>query len=135
MDESIAEQLYRRAWDRLDGRAVGCGEPILRHLALRNYAPALVALSHMAAPGRLTDTFSSEGLAYRAFRRGDTLAAYNLAIEHFNRGRMADYRRWLARAASAGDVDASRELRRFELRLPHADAANLRRKRPYRKYD
>jgi hypothetical protein len=53
----------------------------------------------------------------------------------FNRGDMLGYRCWLARGARAGDRDALRELRRFETRLPHKNAARVRRRRPYRRYD
>jgi TPR repeat protein len=74
-------------------------------------------------------------LNYRAFRQGDATAAYNLAMHYFNRRDLNGYRRWLGRAARAGDEDAAKQLRRFETRLPHGAAHDIRRGHPYRKYD
>jgi hypothetical protein len=136
MTETKNDRLYGLAWDRLEGRQCGYGMPILWHLALRRYEPAMVALSQrIEAEGPTSDAFSSAGLAYRAFRRGSSVAAQNLAMECFNRRDLGGYRRWLGRAARLGDRDAAREHRRFETRLPHGDAAKIRRKRPRQPYD
>lgn len=110
--------------------------PILWHLALRRYQFAMLELSQRVEPaGRISDPFSSAGLAYRAYRLGLSFGAQNLAMDCFNRGDLAGYRKWLGRAARAADEDAARELRRFETRLPHGDAGRIGRKRPYRSYD
>jgi hypothetical protein len=53
----------------------------------------------------------------------------------FNKGDLAGYRFWLHRGAGAGDEEAAIELRRFEMRLPHAAARKLKRLRPYRVSD
>ena len=86
-------------------------------------------------PGRIADPFSQEGLAYRAFRLGDAGGAQHLAMNAFNKGDLGRYRYWLARGAKTGDADAARELRRFELRLSHANARLIGRKRPHRRSD
>lgn len=85
--------------------------------------------------GRIADPFSQSGLCYRAYRKGNPLAAQHLAMNAFNRGDLVRYRHWLRKAERAGDVDAGRELRRFEVRLPHENATLVRRRRPYRRYD
>jgi hypothetical protein len=66
---------------------------------------------------------------------GNVLGAQHLAVDHFNRGDLGGYRKWLQRAALRGDADAARKLRRFEIRLPHGNAAKNGRKRPARKDD
>jgi hypothetical protein len=111
--------------------------PTFRHLALRRYRDAMLELSLRieGAEGRIADPFSPTGLAYRAYRQGSPTAAHNLALDCFNRGDLGGYRKWLGRAARAGDQDAARQLRRFETRLPHNLARLIRRKRPYRSYD
>jgi len=83
----------------------------------------------------VADPFSAAGLAYRAFRLGDPVAAYNFAMARFNRGDLQGYRYWLRRAARAGDDDAGRQLRRFETRLPHGAAHDIGRGRSRRNYD
>ena len=93
----------------------------------------MTELSRLMAPGqRIADPFSSEGLAYRAVRLGHAPAAYNLAMESFNRRDMKGYRRWLRKAAMLGDEDAAKQLTRFETRLPHGAARDIGRGRPYR---
>lgn len=125
------DRLLARYWRIRDDHGNGHATPILWHLALRGETSAMVLLAQaFASPGRLADPFSQSGLCYRAFRKGDPTAAQNLAVDAFNRGNLARYRFWIARAAALGDVDAAQELRRFELRLPHAKAGLSGRKRP-----
>jgi len=125
-----------RAFAILDGKANGIGMPVLHHLALRGMKDAMVALAyHQSGAGRFSDPFSPQGLCRRAWRKGDTLAARNLAVDCFNRRDLQGYRHWLSRAARLGDPYAARELRRFETRLPHLDARKIGRKRPDRRYD
>lgn len=81
------------------------------------------------------DPCSAAGLARRALRRGDPLAAYNLAMSYFNRRDLRSYRHWLRLAAQAGDADARNQLRRFETRLPHGAAFDIKRGRPRRDAD
>lgn len=56
-------------------------------------------------------------------------------MDAFNRRDLGGYRYWLRRAASAGDPDSARSLKRFETRLPHIDASKIGRKRPARSSD
>ncbi|WP_419809197.1 hypothetical protein [Sphingomonas sp.] len=81
------------------------------------------------------DPFSAAGLGYRALRQGDPTGAYNLAMSSFNRRNLRGYRHWLRLAANAGDEDARQQLRRFETRLPHGAARDIRRGRPRRLSD
>ena len=67
--------------------------------------------------------------------KGDVRAANNAAMSCFNRNDMIGYRRWLRRAARAGDVMAAKQLRRFETRLWHADARKVGRPRPEQRRD
>ena len=138
--EARLERLYVRAFEILDGRANGFGEPILWHLALRRYTPALVMLANRrsesetrAGLGRLGDGFSAAGMYHRAWRSGDYLGALNLAVACFNIGDLRGYRHWLRRAGRAGDDQAAAEARRFETRLPHGVARAIGRGRPYRR--
>ena len=109
---------------------------ILPYLAFRKVPMAMTELARVTKPsGGMADPFSSSGLAYRAFRRGDAIAAYNLAIDCFNRRDLSGYRRWLRRAADAGDADAANQLARFETRLPHGAAFDVGRGRPSRADD
>jgi hypothetical protein len=106
---------------------------LLEHLALRRVPMAMTELARITArTGRVADPYSSAGLALRALRRGDALAAYNEAMDRFNRGDLKGYRRWLRYAAKAGNEDAARELTRFETRLPHRAAFDIGRGRPAR---
>lgn len=86
----------------------------------------------LASGGSLADTYSPRGLARRAYRQGDGMGAYSLAMDYFNSGDLQGYRYWLGRAAAAGDYDAGAQLRRFETRLPHGAAHDIRRGRPVR---
>ncbi|WP_156681109.1 hypothetical protein [Sphingomonas profundi] len=130
------DRLYDRASAILDGNAVGLGEPMLWHLALRRHTEAMLALSGRIRPaGKPADPYSQIGLERRAFRLGNERAAQNLAMTHFNKRDLAGYRHWLRRAARAGDEEAALEVRRFETRLPHAAAGDIGRRRPYRRSD
>jgi hypothetical protein len=138
--EARLERLYVRACAILDGLANGFGEPILWHLALRCYTPAMVMLANRlsgaetrAGLGRPGDGFSAAGMYYRAWRSGDHLGALNLAITCFNMGDLQGYRHWLRRAGRGGDAEAAAEARRFETRLPHGMARLAGRGRPYRR--
>jgi hypothetical protein len=130
------DRLWSRYWSICEGRGYGLATPILWHLALRHDALAMTELgSTFPRPGRLSDPFSQEGLAYRAYKCGERNGAQHLAMNAFNKGDLTRYRHWLARGAKAGDSDAQRELERFETRLPHSNASRIRRRRPYRNYD
>jgi hypothetical protein len=128
-----------RLWDRYWGireHGRGLAVPILWHLVLRGDLTAMTELSStFARSGRAAERHSQAGLAYRAYRGGLATGAQHLAMDAFNRRDMSGYRRWLARAAKAGDQEAGRELRRFEQRLPHRNAARIGRKRPERRAD
>ena len=115
----------------------GDGMGLLWHLALRRYPSAMTELSRRIGEDGLSaaDAFSAAGLGYRALRQGDPLAAYNLAISCFNRRDLSGYRHWLRLAAKAGDADAGQQLRRFETRLPHGAARDIKRGRPRRPSD
>lgn len=129
-------RLGQRYWAIRDAHKNGYALPIVRHLALRGDALAMTELgSTLRTAGRRTQPFSQEGLACRAFRKGDPTGAQHLAMNAFNRGDLCAYRYWLARAARAGDRRALAELRRFELRLPHRNALKIGRKRPDRASD
>jgi hypothetical protein len=133
---SNRDRLWHRYWGIRDNHQIGYAMPIIWHLALRRHPLAMTELgSTFDKPGRFADPFSQEGLAYRAFRLGHPAGAQHLAMNAFNRGDLGGYRYWLARAAKSGDGDAARELRRFELRLPHTNAALIGRKRPHRRSD
>lgn len=138
--ESREDRLFQRACLILVGKANGFGLPILRHLALRGYGAAMLELANRetssgrrAELGRQSDSSSPLGQTYRAYRLGADYAAQNMALTWFNVGDLAGYRRWLHRAARAGNPDAQAELRRFETRKPHRLARKLRRGRPYRR--
>ncbi|MES2443447.1 MAG: hypothetical protein V4574_11505 [Pseudomonadota bacterium] len=139
-NEARNERLYVRALDIIDGRRNGFGEPILWHLALRGYGPAMIFLATRLSGagtrsefGRPADRSSAASLCYRAWRAGGLLSARNLAMSHFNFGDMQGYRHWMRRAAQVGDADGVAECRRFETRLPHADARKVGRLRPDRR--
>jgi len=130
------ERLWERYWKIRDHHGNGYATPILWHLSLRGHTGAMTVLSSISdREGRIAEPFSQAGLAYRAYRRGDPIGANHLAMNGFNRGDLARYRYWLARAARSGDKDAMRGLRRFETRLPHGDAKAIGRGRPWRSYD
>ena len=137
MDPASDSKLQRLAdaWD--NGRSPSDGMGLLWHLALRRYPSAMTELSRRIGEDGLpvADAFSAAGLAYRSFRLGDPVAAYNFAMARFNRGDLQGYRYWLRRAAQAGDDEAERQFRRFETRLPHGAAHDIRRGRSRRNYD
>lgn len=134
------EASFERAEAILEGRLNGYGMPILRHLALRRYGPAMLSLAgrktdtgRRSELGRVSDPFSPAGLMYRAYRLGEINAAQNMAMSLFNIGDIWGYRHWMHRAARAGDTNAATELKLFETRQPHNLARRLRRLRPYRR--
>jgi hypothetical protein len=130
------ERLWERYWSIRDAHGNGHRMPVLRHLALRRDPMAMTELgSELVRAGRPSERFSQVGLYHRAYRSGYGMAAQHLAMNAFNRGDLTNYRRWLARAARAGDVNAGNELRRFETRLPHRNAGLIGRRRPFRRSD
>lgn len=130
------DRLWDRYWGMRENHKIGYAVPVVWHLALRHDPLAMLELgSTFDTLGRIATPYSQEGLAYRAFRQGLPNGAQHLAMNAFNRGFLGKYRYWLARAAKLGDADAIRELKRFELRLPHSNAALIGRKRPHRKSD
>jgi len=109
--------------------------PILWHLALSGDLTAKTTLADtFEESGRIADAFSRAGLYYRADKGGYEHAAQHLAMDAFNRGDLKSYRYWLRRAARF-DSAYLRELKRFETRLPHGIAHEIKRGRPYRRYD
>lgn len=137
MNKLPSDKLRRLADAWHNGRSPGDGMGLLWHLALRRYPSAMTELSRRIGEDGLSaaDPFSAAGLGYRAFQQGDPMAAYNLAMACFNRGDLRGYRHWLRLAAQAGDEDAHRQLCRFETRLPHDAARDIRRGRPRRRSD
>lgn len=128
------DRLWARYWAIRDNHQIGHRMPILWHLALAGDTSAMVELgSELSKVGRISERYSQSGLAYAGYRRGDPLGAQHLAMNAFNRNDLHGYRHWLSKAARLGDRDAGEELRRFEIRLPHAAAASIRRRRPQRR--
>jgi len=127
--------LYERAAAIFDGKQPGFALPIFQHLALRRYPDAMLALADFAPNGRAADPFSNAGLRRRALRLGSARAAQHLAMQCFNDDDLNGYRHWLARGARMGDAEADVERHRFETRLPHGAARDIRRLRPYRPVD
>ena len=132
------ERLFDRAVRVLDRQANGFGLPILWHLSLRGYAPAMIYLASTMTPncapsefGRLADAFSAAGLLRRAFLKGEWNGAQNLAMQYFYMQDFAAYRRWLYRGARSGDLDAAQEIRAFDIRKPYPIAKRIRRLRPF----
>jgi hypothetical protein len=135
---SREERLFERATRILDGLENGFGIPILWHLALRGYAPAMVWLASTMSPnctraelGRLSDPYSAASLLRRAFAKGEWNGAQNLAMTYFYINDMEAYRRWLHRGARAGDADAVGEIKAFDVRKPYPLASRTRRLRPF----
>ena len=130
------DRLWARYWAIRDSHKNGYWMPILWHLALRRDSIAMTELSSTFAKiGRIADPFSQSGLAYRAYRAGSALGAQHLAMNAFNQRDLSGYRYWLGHAARLGDCDAKSEHSRFEIRLPHQNAALIGRKRPHRASD
>ncbi|WP_267387008.1 hypothetical protein [Sphingomonas sp. GC_Shp_3] len=131
---SKADRLWARYWGIRDSNRIGHRMPILWHLALSGDTDAMVELGNeLGEGGRIANRFSQSGLAYAAYRRGNPVGAQHLAMDAFNQNDLRGYRHWLNKAARLGDHDAGRELRRFEVRLAHGNAALIHRKRPLRK--
>ena len=136
-----ADRLWARYYKIRYDHGIGLWTPILWHLALRRDPSAMYELARalsssgptFACGDRFLDPFSSAGLDYRAYRRGEATGAQHLAKRAFNRRDLAGYRTWLRRAAKLGDADCRAELRRFEIRLPHKTAFAIHRGRPLRR--
>ncbi|HEY6965283.1 MAG TPA: hypothetical protein VI407_08695 [Erythrobacter sp.] len=141
-EDSTEDRLYLKALSIRHERGVGLWLPIMQHLALRGHAEAMVELAdwfsgadRVSEIGRACDATTPAGLYRRAYRKGYAIAARNMAISCFNGGDMAGYRRWLRKAARAGDAESGQELRYFETRLWHGAARKVRRIRPVQKRD
>jgi hypothetical protein len=142
-EETAEDRLYLKGLGiRYERHRVGCWLPIMWHLALGGHTGAMIELADWfskggssKAFGKTADPFSAAGLYYRAYRRGDARAASNAAMSCFNCNDMIGYRKWLKRAAKAGDKEASQQLRYFETRLWHSAARKVRRLRPKQKRD
>jgi hypothetical protein len=146
MKSSKDEAAFERAWVRShrirERKAVGLWLPIVWHLAIRKYIPAMVDLASwlsdpisIQSSGRTSDAFSANGLYYRAFRARSANAAQHMAMNRFNLNDLAGYRRWLRKAAILGDAEAANELGHFETRLPHAAARRIFRHRSQRRWE
>lgn len=140
--DSKSEDRYLRALAIRDGHAVGTSLPILRHLALRGHAEAMIDLAgqptaskRRATIGRAANPRSAAGLCRRAWRQGNARAAQNLAMACFNADDLHGYRLWLGRAARLGDAVAAAELAYFETRLPYDAARPIGRHRPLQRRD
>jgi hypothetical protein len=136
------DRLYLRALAIRENRARGLWVPIMRHLALRRRAEAMIDLASWLSDdntaesfGKPADAHSPAGLYRRAYRMGDLRAAQHVAMSYFNRERMGGYRHWLGLGAKAGDEEAARDLRLFETRLWHSYARKVGRLRPKQKRD
>jgi hypothetical protein len=140
--EPAEDRLYLKGLTIRHERSVGLWLPIMRHLALRGHTGAMVELADWFSGadgageiGKACDVTSPAGLYRRAYRKGNAMAARNMAVSCFNRSDMAGYRRWLGLAARAGDAESAQELRYFETRLWHGSARKVRRLRPVQKRD
>lgn len=130
------KRLARKVARWIDSDSPSGGEALIRHLALRGDLDAITELARLSVDPRPSAiSLSAAGMAHRAAKRGHPPAAYNLAMQRFNDADLQGYRHWLRRAAKAGDSDAARQLGRFEVRLPHGAARDIRRVRPRRPYD
>lgn len=136
-------RLVARAEAIMDRRANGHYMPILRHLARRGNAPAMLWLAGLLSQGNdpanlgAASRTGTPAWLYRCVwrRNGEDayLAAQNLAMSLFNTGNLRGYRLWLRRAQLLGDEDAGLELDRFETRLPYRAARAIGRGRPSRR--
>lgn len=130
------DQMWKRYWAITLDNANGLYVPILWHLALgRDYEAMTLLAATFDSSGCIADPFGQQGLYRRADRGGYAYASQHLAMDAFNRRDLKGYRYWLRRHARFGDPDVVRELKRFELRLPHYAAAKIGRRRPYRAYE
>ena len=141
-DETAEDRLYLKGLAVRYERHIGMWIPIMWHLALSGHTGAMIELADWFSSdnsaktfGTPSDPFSAAGLYYRAYRKGDARAANNAAMSCFNRNDMIGYRRWLRRAAKAGDGEADKQLRYFETRLWHSAARKIGRLRPEQKRD
>lgn len=136
MKSSYAVDVESKVARWLAGKAPADGVSLVRHLALRQNHDAMTELSRLAVDCRSRAiALSAAAMAFQAANRGHAPAAFNLAMQRFNKGDLQGYRSWLRRAAQAGDGEAAQQLARFETRLPHGAARDIRRGRPYRRYD
>jgi hypothetical protein len=140
--ESRDDRLYRRALSIREENGHGFWVPIMRHLALRGHAEAMVDLADWSSGengcenlGVASDAFSAAGLYRRAFRKGAARAARNMAMGCFNGNDLPGYRRWMRRAGEAGDLESVLEAKRFETRLGHGAARRIGRHRPWHERD
>jgi hypothetical protein len=136
------DRLWEKAVEIREGRRCGLWLPIAWHLALRRHPAAMIELAdwyscdnRLSSFGSASNPFCPAGLYHRATRYGHGRASHNAAMSCFNRNDMSGYRRWLRKAAKAGDVAAGLQLGHFELRLPHKNARKVRRIRPEQKRD
>lgn len=128
------DDLWELALEKLAGRKPGWGEPLLWHLAMRGHVLAILELSSFLDDDRpISDPFSKQGLALRAYRLGDSNGAQHLAMSCFNKHDLKRYRHWLRKAANQDAIDELAELKRFETRLPHPTARKIGRLRPLRR--
>ena len=141
-DDTAEDRLYLRGMAVRYGRRPGSWMPMMWHLALRGHTGAMIELADWLSDensaeafGKPADAFSAAGLYHRAYRKRDARAANNAAMSCFNRNDMIGYRRWLRRAATAGDGAAGKQLRNFETRLWHVAARKVGRLRPEQKRD
>jgi hypothetical protein len=141
-DDTAEDRLYMKGLAVRYERHLGLWLPIMWRLALRGHTGAMIELADWfsdddsaEAFGKPADAFSAAGLYFRAHRKGDARAANNAAMSCFNRNDMIGYRRWLRRAATAGDTEAGKQLRSFETRLWHSAARKIGRLRPSQRRD
>ncbi|MBB4837687.1 MULTISPECIES: hypothetical protein [Sphingomonas] len=137
------DRLFERARAIMQRRANGHYRPILRHLARRGHAHAMLELAGLFSQGNdpadlgvMSRAGTPAWLYRRVWMRGGPyacLAAQNLAMSRFNIGDLHGYRLWLRRAQMLGDNDSGLELDRFETRLPFGDARAIGRGRPWRR--
>ena len=129
--EDKAKRLLARACAIQERKARGFYTPILWHLALRGDVWGMSEVSRLFGPlGPMSNGWGADGLNRRAWRAGNSTAARNQAMSCFNKRDLAEYRRWLRRAARTGDQESAAELRHFETRLPHDAARDIGRHRP-----
>lgn len=128
--ERVARTFERWLNDQSPRRSLA----LTRHLALRRDPDAATELDRVAGdPRSWAVALSPAAMArHAAMRDRWPTAAFNIAMQRFNRRDLQGYRHWLRRAAHCGDPDAKSQLARFETRLPHGAARDIRRGRPYR---
>ena len=135
MAEGKLDRMFARACAIEAGKANGLYLPNLRALARRKFSYGMLGFANwldVMNPERRRTAFL---MLREVSRMGHSLGAQNIAMSHFNRGNLAGYRQWLAKAARLGDENASLELRCFEVRLSHSAAFKIGRGRPSRKHE